>query len=130
MLLARDGSLAAVHLPPALLSVPLQAPATTSTADLTASPVDLTGSAPAGGRTPAHGCTGCSLEYLPGVGLVVASLRAADSAWLLFGRPVSGASFLADITVGVQHPMQVSTDSHPPGRRKLSVPDSAVGIAV
>lgn len=99
MLLARDGSLSAVHLPPAQLSARPHAPADSATAALLATPV----------ATPScdvpSGCMGHSLEFLPGAGLMVATLGPVDASkasWLLSGYPVSDGSFLSDVSVTQQ----------------------------
>lgn len=118
-LLARDGSMAAVHLPPALLSMSLQTLGTgASTADLTAAPVDLSGCVYDPGCPALHGCMGCSMEYLPSMGLLVASLTtmgADGESWMLSGRPVSGVSALSDITVSQQSIIQVGPPYTPTG---------------
>ena len=114
-LMARDGTMAAVCMPPALLSTPLQMLATgTSTALLTAAPVDLSACVSRDDSPVLIGCIGCSMEYLPSMGLLIVSLRTMGSeknAWLFSGRPVSGPNFLSDITASKQLLIGVRTPS-------------------
>lgn len=103
-LLARDGSLSAMHLPPALVHAQLLESPDSGTASLTAEAVSTPGCS-----VPSF-CMGHSLEFLPSAGLMVASLGAMDgsrASWLLSGHPVCDGTFLCDVSLAQQPAEQV-----------------------
>ncbi len=100
-LLLRDGTMAAVRLPPAVAQ---GAAAPGSGLKLTAAPVEVTGLA------DLPSCVGQSLVYLPAADVFVASLRRVAGeghGWLISGRPVSDERLLANVTLTGQPTVEV-----------------------
>ena len=110
-LLLRDGTMAAVRLPPAVVH---GAAAPGSGLRLTAVPAEVPGLA----GLPS--CVGQSLVYMPAAGLFVASLRRVAGegpGWLISGRPVSDERLLANVTLTSQPTDEVSVVVAEPARQ-------------